>query len=293
MIIHRSHPTSQYTIIPNATLRDARLSYEARGVLVELLSRPDDWSANADGLADAARAQRGEAGEGRRKVRAAFAALEAAGYLRRVRRRTQRGRMVTDIHVYDTPQADDTAGGTSGRPAGTGKTAGGTEVPHGWPAGSGRAGGSAGGMSARPAKTGKAAGGTEVPLTGAPVGGTSIRSTENEEQSLSPRPGSLHAALSAAVPGVTEGETELALAEVKSRPGVISAAAVLRAEIRDGGAAGLVDQVRRKAARADVVFLPVCGQCDDRWIYDDQGRARHCPNCHPAVRQQAMEGQPT
>jgi hypothetical protein len=110
--IHRSHPAEGYVIIPNDTLRDPRLSYEARGVLAEILTRPDDWHTTADELAATARKQRGGQGEGRRKIRAAFAEIEAAGYLRRNRFQGPDGRMTHEIHVYDTPQADDTTGGT-------------------------------------------------------------------------------------------------------------------------------------------------------------------------------------
>jgi hypothetical protein len=284
--VHRSHPSSQYTVLPNSTLRDSRLSYEARGVLVELLSRPDDWSANADGLATLARSQRGHAGEGRQKMRRAFADLEAAGYMRRVRTRTPRGQMVTEIHVYDTSQTDDSTGGTSVRTAKTGRFAARTDVP--------RTGMSVDATSARSAKTGKSAARADVPRTGVSVGRTSKRSTENEvtEKGLSLSPGSLHAVLSGVVPDVTERETELALAEIQSRPGVVSAAAVLRAEIRDGGAPALIQQIRRISA-APTTLPPLCGQCDNRFVYDDEGRLVHCPRCHPAAQQLAREARAT
>src|SRR5688500_4818840 len=75
--IRRSKPISGFTILPNDTLRDDRLSYAARGVLAELLSRPDKWETNADALSERARRNRGDiVGEGRRGMRAAFAELE-------------------------------------------------------------------------------------------------------------------------------------------------------------------------------------------------------------------------
>ncbi|MDR3081494.1 MAG: hypothetical protein LBV60_11310, partial [Streptomyces sp.] len=88
MKIRRSRPEADFTIIPNAVLRDDRLSYCARGVLAELLSRPNGWETNADALSDRARRHRGDVvGEGRRGLRAAFKELEAAGYM--VRRKEQ------------------------------------------------------------------------------------------------------------------------------------------------------------------------------------------------------------
>jgi hypothetical protein len=103
VIVHRSHPEARFTIIPDATVRDPRLSYLARGLLGEMLSRPDDWATSADAIWRRARSERGSAGEGRDVLRAAFAELAAAGYLHRERRRVGRGRFATDLHVFDAP----------------------------------------------------------------------------------------------------------------------------------------------------------------------------------------------
>jgi len=125
---------------------------------------------------------------------------------------------------------------------------------------------------------------TTTPATGAQP----LRSSEHERltsaTSLSGI-GELHAALSAAVPDVTERETELALAEIQTRPGVRSAVAVLRTEINNGGAPGLIAKIRSDAAATQPSALPpLCGECDNRWIYDDQGGLMHCPRCHPQAR---------
>jgi hypothetical protein len=114
MKIRRSRPEADFTIIPNATLRDDRLSYCARGVLSELLSRPNGWETNADALSDRARRQRGDVvGEGRRGLRSAFKELEAAGYMIRRKEQGERGRFITVLEVYDTPRDRGTAHGTS------------------------------------------------------------------------------------------------------------------------------------------------------------------------------------
>lgn len=112
--IRRSKPSENFTILPNALLRDDRLSYCARGVLAELLSRPSGWEANADALSERARRHRGDVvGEGRRGLRSAFAELEAAGYMIRRKEKGERGRFVTVLEVYDMPQHRGTARGTS------------------------------------------------------------------------------------------------------------------------------------------------------------------------------------
>ncbi|MGX1254139.1 hypothetical protein RKD48_006650 [Streptomyces ambofaciens] len=112
--IRRSRPVDNFTILPNALLRDDRLTYCARGVLAELLSRPSGWETNADALSDRARRHRGDVvGEGRRGLRSAFSELEAAGYIVRRREKGERGRFVTVLEVFDIPQDRGTAGGTS------------------------------------------------------------------------------------------------------------------------------------------------------------------------------------
>jgi hypothetical protein len=127
MRIRRSKPVDNFTIIPNGTLRDDRLSYCARGILVELLSRPSGWETNADALSERARRHRGDTvGEGRRALRAAFKELEAAGYMLRRREKSEKGRIVTLLEVFDVPQDGMPRG--SDRGTGDRGTAGGTSA---------------------------------------------------------------------------------------------------------------------------------------------------------------------
>jgi hypothetical protein len=104
VLIRRSNPKRNYTKIPDAALRDERLSYRARGVLAELLSRPDDWDTNADAISRRAKRERAERGEGREALRNVFTELETYGYIRRRRRQSERGTWVTETTVYDTRQ---------------------------------------------------------------------------------------------------------------------------------------------------------------------------------------------
>ncbi|MFI0941188.1 hypothetical protein [Streptomyces sp. NPDC021020] len=98
MQIHRSRHTRGFTVLPNTLLQDRRLSYTARGVLVDLLSRPDGWS--EDGRRMAATSP-----QGRHAVAKALRELTAFGYYRVDRVRRTDGTFVSEVHVFDTPQA--------------------------------------------------------------------------------------------------------------------------------------------------------------------------------------------
>lgn len=110
-IIRAPRPDTGYTIIRNDVLRDARLSYRARGLLAEILSRPDNWRIDSRQLADHAK-------EGREAIRTALREIEAAGYIKRAKRQDpDTGQWTTDTTVYDTPVADTVEAPTPGEPA--------------------------------------------------------------------------------------------------------------------------------------------------------------------------------
>ena len=49
-MIHRAEHESDYMLISNGVARDSRLSFEARGLLVFMLSMSDDWNFSVKGL---------------------------------------------------------------------------------------------------------------------------------------------------------------------------------------------------------------------------------------------------
>jgi hypothetical protein len=278
MKIHRSHPRERFTIIPNETLRDERLSYLARGVLAELLSRPDDWQTTADALWRRGRHARGPAGEGRAGLRAAFAELEACGYLKRIRRRAIGGRIATDMHVYDVP-----AGHTDDHPSGhrpyLGKHASSQVAP----------------------TTGSP--GVGQPGVGQPGVGELVVSTETYNGNgfdLDPSNGhgnSLSRALAAiasAVPDATERECRHVIERMGQDPKIRNIGPYLAAAISNGDAPVLIAEARQRLAQGDamreMLGRPVhgarrewCGQCleHSRLREDDNGHPYRCPDCHP------------
>lgn len=86
----------KFTTVDRRTINDARLSLRALGLLVWILDKPDEWSANSAQIAR-------EVKEGRDAVRAAMREMEEAGYLVRTKVRSDRGRWSTESVVHERP----------------------------------------------------------------------------------------------------------------------------------------------------------------------------------------------
>lgn len=74
MIVRAPRKQRDFTILSNAVCQDSRLSPRALGVLVRILSRPDDWRTTSELLA-------ADFGVGRDSIRAALRELQDAGYM--------------------------------------------------------------------------------------------------------------------------------------------------------------------------------------------------------------------
>lgn len=96
MIIHGPRPERDFTVIPNAVIRDELLSYRARGLLVYLLSQPPDWQVSSARLSI-------ESGEGRDAIRRALRELIDVGYLALTKEQDAGGRWVSHYTVTSTP----------------------------------------------------------------------------------------------------------------------------------------------------------------------------------------------
>ncbi|TDU05537.1 hypothetical protein EDD99_4055 [Streptomyces sp. 846.5] len=97
MHIHRSRHTHGFTVLSNTTLQDRRLSYTARGLLADLLSRPDGWREDGRQMADRSPQGRGAVGKALRE-------LAEFGYYLVEKVRQDDGTIVSVSHVWDTPQ---------------------------------------------------------------------------------------------------------------------------------------------------------------------------------------------
>ena len=97
-MIHRTpRPKRSFTVVSNQVICDDRLSFKATGVLIYILSKPDNWSTNTFQLAKAKR-------EGADAIRSAIKELEVAGYVKRSRYQDKCGRWAFKVEVFDTPQ---------------------------------------------------------------------------------------------------------------------------------------------------------------------------------------------
>lgn len=86
-----------YTMIARALAEDERISFEARGVLLYLLSKPDDWVPRNTDLQ-----RNGHIGE--RQLARILRELKAAGYMRREKMRGADGRYVWSTVIYEESQ---------------------------------------------------------------------------------------------------------------------------------------------------------------------------------------------
>ena len=78
MIIKLERHSTDFTQVVNETIRDKRLSFKARGLLIYLLSQVDGWRFNAK---DAAK----HSTDGRRAIYSAMKELKALGYAQLVK----------------------------------------------------------------------------------------------------------------------------------------------------------------------------------------------------------------
>ena len=86
-----------YTIVPNAYLRDKALSLKAKGLLTLIISLPENWKFSAQGLAALCLECKGTVAE-------LLTELEQSGYLRRTRTRRAGRFGAWRFEVFERPQ---------------------------------------------------------------------------------------------------------------------------------------------------------------------------------------------
>lgn len=96
-IIRSPRKAQDFTIIANSVCLDASLSMRALGLLVRLLSRPDNWQTNSDTLAR-------EFHCGREQIRTVLRELQSAGYMALRKAQNELGHWSSHWYVFDTPE---------------------------------------------------------------------------------------------------------------------------------------------------------------------------------------------
>jgi hypothetical protein len=99
----RVKKTKHYFSASNELFNDERLSWEARGLMGYLLSKPDDWTVRVSDLI-----RRGPAGM--YKVQRILKELEECGYINRTRINQPGGKFVWETYIYESPTLNPTIG---------------------------------------------------------------------------------------------------------------------------------------------------------------------------------------
>lgn len=96
MTIHRTSKTGNFTISDNGFSCDQNLDWDAKGLLIYLLTKPDHWRINKTNLINAVD------GAGETRVESILKKLESAGYLIRWRFRNSKGQIIHDCEILES-----------------------------------------------------------------------------------------------------------------------------------------------------------------------------------------------
>ena len=98
MPVFRVSKNRDFTVIANSVFKDRRLSAKAKGILVEMLSLPENWDYTLKGLKTLF-------SDGIDSIRQGIKELEENGYIVRERKRDARGRLGgMEYVIYETPE---------------------------------------------------------------------------------------------------------------------------------------------------------------------------------------------
>ena len=98
MPVFRVSKNRDFTVIANSVFKDRRLSAKAKGILVEMLSLPENWDYTLKGLTTLF-------SDGIDSIRQGIKELEENGCIVRERKRDARGRLGgMEYVIYETPE---------------------------------------------------------------------------------------------------------------------------------------------------------------------------------------------
>lgn len=83
MTTYRIEKRRNYTVVDNTFITDNRLSFKAKGILLYLLSRPDNWDVYETDIVN-------QSNDGIRAVRSGIHELMEVGYIERQQKRSDK-----------------------------------------------------------------------------------------------------------------------------------------------------------------------------------------------------------
>lgn len=99
MAIIRNKSKECFTVISNNIFKDKSLSLKGRGMLVTLLSLPDNWEFSENGLEKIFN-------DGITAIRSALKELEEKGYLLRTKHRNEKGQFYSEWMIFETSTSE-------------------------------------------------------------------------------------------------------------------------------------------------------------------------------------------
>lgn len=100
MAVLRKVKKTDYTVVDNNIFKNKQLTLKAKGMICTMLSLPDDWNFSEDGLVSLSN-------DGKAAIRNTLKELMQFGYLRRERRRDDKGVLREYIYtVYEEPNLE-------------------------------------------------------------------------------------------------------------------------------------------------------------------------------------------
>ena len=94
--VFRVEKNREFVVMNNKFLREKEMSLKAKGLLALCLSLPEDWQYSLNGLCAICK-------ESQTSIRSALKELETFNYLRRERRKDEKGQFVYEYILYELP----------------------------------------------------------------------------------------------------------------------------------------------------------------------------------------------
>lgn len=97
--VFRVEKNREFVVMNNKFLREKEMSLKAKGLLALCLALPDDWEYSINGLCAICK-------ESQTSIRSALKELETFYYLKRERRKDDKGQFIYEYIIFETPYTE-------------------------------------------------------------------------------------------------------------------------------------------------------------------------------------------